>query len=89
MTKVAIGPHTWTVAFICGPKYAYAGTLLRTQLGFQRHKKCKFSAIMAEIWNESHIIWEPFQTPFFPLYKSLHSIFSKDKEIPREKYKIH
>ena len=89
MTKVAIGPHTWTAAFIRGPKYAYVGTLLRTQLRFQRHKKCKFSTIMAEIWNESHIIWEPFQTPFFPLYKSLHGIFSKDREIPWEKYKIH
>jgi len=54
MTKVALGPHTWTS--ICGLKHAYAGTLLHTQLGFQKNKKCKFSAIMAEVWNESCII---------------------------------
>jgi len=29
--------------------------------------KGKFSTIIAEIWNESYIIWEPFQTPFFQL----------------------
>ena len=57
----------WAIAYVCGPKYAYAGTFLRMQLGFQKHGKCKFSAIMAEVWNESHIVWEPFQIPFFPL----------------------
>ena len=44
---------------------------------------------MAEVWNESHIIWEPFQTLFFPLHKGLHGTFSKHIEIPQEKYKIH
>ena len=77
MTKVAISPCTGAVACVCGPKHAYTSTLLCTQLGFQRHKKDKFSAIMAEVWNESHIIWELFQTPFFPLFKALHGIFSK------------
>ena len=67
MTKVALDPHTWATTCIRGPKHAYAGTLLCTQLGFQRHKKCKFSAIIVEVWNKSHIIWEPFQTPFFAL----------------------
>ena len=45
----------------------YAGTSLCTQLGFHKYEKCKFSSIMAEIWNESHIVWEPFQTPIFEL----------------------
>ena len=88
-TKVAIGPRTCAAACVCGPKPAYIGTVLRMQLGFKKHKKGKFSAIMAKIWNESHIIWEPFQTPFFPLYKALHGTFSRHTEIPREKYKIH
>ena len=79
----------WVAACVHGPKHAYASTLLHTQLGFQRYKKGKFSAIMVEVWNESYIIWESFQTPFFPLYKTLHGIFLKHIEIPREKYKIH
>ena len=49
MTKVAPNPQTWATACIRGPKHAYEGTLLRTQLGFQRHKKGKFSVIMAEV----------------------------------------
>ena len=65
MTKVALGPHKWAVAYIRVPKHAYTGTILCTQLGFQG--KGKFSAIMAKVWNESHIVWELFQTPFFPL----------------------
>ena len=43
---------------------------------------------MAEVWNESHIVWEPFQTPFFPLYKALYGTFSTDRKIPQEKSKI-
>ena len=66
MTKVALGPRTWAAVCVHGPKYAYADTLLRMQLGFQKHEKGKFSTIMAEVWNESHIDWEPFQTLFFP-----------------------
>ena len=56
MIKVVLDPRTWAKACVHGLKHAYAGTLLRTQLGFQKHKKCKFSAIVTEIWNESHII---------------------------------
>ena len=56
MTIVAFGLRTC----VREPKHVYAGTFLRMQLEFQKHKKCKFSAIMAEIWNESHITWEPF-----------------------------
>ena len=71
------------------PHAAYAGTSLRMQLGFQRHKKRKFLALKTEVWNESHIIQEPFQTPIFQLYKALHGTFSKDRESPKEKSKIH
>ena len=67
MTKVALGPHMWAAACVRGSKHAYAGTLLCTLPRFQRHKKGKFFAIMTEVWNESHIVWEPFQTQFFPL----------------------
>ena len=88
-TKVAIGPRTCAATCVCGPKLAYIGTLLRMQLGFKKYEKGKFSTIMAKILNASHIIWEPFQTPFFPLYKALHGTFSRHTEIPREKYKIH
>ena len=55
MTKEALGLRTWVVAYIRKLKHAYAGTFLRTQLGFQKYKKDKFFAIMAEVWNESHI----------------------------------
>ena len=72
MTKKALGLCTWAAACVRGPKHAYAGTLLLMQLGFQKHEKDKFSTIMTEVWNEFHIVWEPIQTPFFLLYKTLH-----------------
>ena len=56
MTKVTLGPRIWAVAYIRRPKHAYTSTFLRTQLGFQKHKKVKFSAIMTEIWNEFYIV---------------------------------
>ena len=56
MTKVALGPRTWAAACIHGPKHVYASIIICTQLGFQRHKKDKFSTILTEVWNESHII---------------------------------
>jgi len=34
MTKVALSLCTWVTACVHGPKHAYAGTFLRTQLGF-------------------------------------------------------
>jgi len=67
MTKEALGLRTWVVACLRKLKHAYASTFLRMQLGFQKYKKYKFSAIIVEVWNEPHIIWEPFQTPFFQL----------------------
>ena len=45
--------------------------------------------IIVKVWNESHIIWEPFQTPIFQLYKALHGIFQKHIENPNGKHKIH
>ena len=71
------------------PHAAYAGISLCTQLEFQRHKKGKFSALTTEVWNESHIIWESFQSPIFQLYKALRDTFSKHKENPKGKPKIH
>jgi len=56
MTKVALGLRIWVAACVCGPKHEYADTFLCTQLGFQKYKKDKFSTIMAEVWNESHIV---------------------------------
>ena len=44
---------------------------------------------MTEIWKEFHIIWEPFQTPIFQLYKTLYGIFQEHEENPKEKPKIH
>ena len=43
---------------------------------------------MADVWNESHIIWKPFQTPFIPLYKALHGTFSKDTENSKVKVQL-
>ena len=56
MTKVTLGPCTWAVAYVRWPKHGYIGTFLRAQLGFQKHEKCKFSAIMTKVWNEFYII---------------------------------
>ena len=67
MTKVTIDLRTWVAAYVCEPMHVYAGTFLHTQLGFQKYKKCKFSALMDKVWNESHIVREPFQTPVFQL----------------------
>ena len=84
MTKVVLSLRTWVAACVHKPKHAYTSIFLHTQLGFQKYKK-----IMAEVWNESHIVWESFQTPFFPLYKALYGTFSKYIENSQEKRKIH
>ena len=65
---------------ICRHKLAFAGISLHSQLGFQRHKKNKLFALKTEVWNEFHIIWEPFQTPIFQLYKALYGTFSRDRK---------
>jgi len=58
-----------------GQMHAYASTDLRTQLRFQKPMKDKLSTLNTEVWNEFYIIWEPFQTPIFQLYKALYDIF--------------
>ena len=47
------------------------------QIGFQKPMKDKFSALKTKVWNESHIVWEPFQTPIFQQYKALHDNIEK------------
>ena len=36
---MALDLRTWAVAYVRGPKHADIGTLLHTQLRFQKHKK--------------------------------------------------
>ena len=59
---------------------AHGSTNLHTQLWFEKPMKDKFFALKSEVWNESHIVWEPFQTPIFQLYKALHGIFQKHRK---------
>ena len=76
--------HVYAHAF---PKVACA-CLMHTYAytGLHTHAKVikgKFFSIKCEVWNESHIVWEPFQTPIFQLYKALHGIFQKHTENPK------
>ena len=45
--------------------------------------------INVEVWNEFHIVWEPFQTLIFSLYKAIHGTFSKHTKNPKGNPKIH
>ena len=45
--------------------------------------------IKTKVQKESHIVWEPFQTSIFQLYKALHGIFQKERENTKGKHKIH
>ena len=63
--------------------------LIGMNLWVQGTMKDKFLYINVEVWNESHIVWEPFQTPIFSLYKALYGIFQKHTENPKGKPKIH
>ena len=56
MTKVALGLRTWFAAYVRELKHVYASTFLHTQQGFQKQMKGKFSAIIAKVWNESHVV---------------------------------
>ena len=47
--KKTHGLRTQAQTYICRPHTVYAGTILPTQLGFQRYKKCKFSALKTEV----------------------------------------
>ena len=48
-TYVGSGLCTWAKACVRRHNPAYAARV-------SKHGKCKFSVIMAEVWNESHII---------------------------------
>ena len=67
----------------------YVSMDLGTQLKFQKPMKGKFSTLKTEVWNESHIIWEPFQTLIFNYIKPYMVYFKNTKKILREKPKIH
>ena len=67
--------------YVCIYVPAYAARVLEAM-------KDKFFYIKVKVWNESHIIWEPFQTPNFQLYKALHGIFQKHTKNPKGKPKI-
>ena len=67
----------------------YVVTDLRTQQGFHKPMKGKFSTLKTKVWNEFHIVWEPFETPIFELYKALHGIFQGYTKNSKGKPKIH
>ena len=46
--------------------------------------KDKFFALKTKVWNESHIVWEPFQTPIFTIDSHTWYLFKKHTEILRE-----
>ena len=78
------------------PPYVGSGLRMQAKACVHRHTPTyvvgvldKFSTIMAEVWNESHIVQEPYQTPLFPLYKALHGIFSRYAKNLKGKLKIH
>ena len=50
-----------------GPIYAYVARVSEVMKG-------RSFALKTEVWHESHIVWEPFQTLNFQLYKALHGI---------------
>jgi len=75
------------------PRFAYAGTNMhmyaQVYICNKGSRNIKKAIPNLYFWNESNIIWEPFQTSIFQLYKALHGTFSKHTEIPWEKPKIH
>ena len=68
--------HRHELAYVA-LKPVYVGKSLRMQVGFQKPTKGKFFALKTEIWNESHIVWELFQTAIFIILIAIHSTFSK------------
>ena len=45
--------------------------------------------MMSEVWNESHIVWEQFQTPFFFIYKKPYMVhFQKTQKSYRKNLKF-
>ena len=69
--------------------HAYTYTGLRMHVRVLKTMKYKFFNIKCEVWNESHIVWKPFQTPILQLYKAKHGSVSKHTENPKGKHMIH
>ena len=77
------------------PRPAYAGLMhacrhepahiARVSKTYERQVFC----INVEIWNESHIDWELFQTLIFSPYKAINGTFSKHTENPKGKPKFY
>jgi len=83
--RACVRIHTYGHAWLSST-YVYTGMHMHVKV--PETMKDKFFYIKHEFWNEFHIIWEPFQTPIFSLYKDIHSNFSKHIENPKGKYKI-
>ena len=75
-------------AYICFMHaYAYMGMHMHAKV--PKTMKDKFFSIKVEVWDESLIVQEPFQTPIFSLYKAIHGTFSKHPQNPMGKCKIY
>ena len=68
------------------PAYAYTG--MHTHARVPKTMKDKFSAFEAGIWNESHIVWELFQTLIFFSIKSHTWYLQNIQKILRENLKF-
>jgi len=62
--------------------YAYIG--MRMHVRVLETMKDKFFSIKCEVWNESHIVWKPFQTPIFNYIKPYMVVFQNTQKILRE-----
>ena len=55
---------------------------MQAQTCVRRHKSVYAARVLeTEVWNESLILWEPFQTPIFQPYNALHGIRRKKIKI--------
>ena len=82
------------------PTYAYTRMCKYSEPCIHRHRSTYIARVLetyerqvfyinVKVWNDSHIVWEPFQTSIFSLYKAIHDTFSKHTENPKGKPKIH
>ena len=79
--RACIRIHAYTRA--C-PQAVYAYTGLRMHVRVLETMKDKFFSIKYEVWNESHIVWKPFQTPIFNYIKPYMVVFQNIQKILRE-----
>ena len=80
--KETLGLRTQVRTYVRKHGLAHAARVLET---YER----QVSVLKTKVWNESHIVWESFQTPIFQLYKAIHGTFSKYTENIKGKHKIH